>query len=189
MYNPTKWQDHITEPQNEYIVEPIEGNKYKITPCGNVISRGTLLSAENFNKNEKGIMEAVTALGMLLHKTALDEDKFSSLSSLVISTLLKEIYITEEKTIKSDSFNSETLLVSTSYKFPDGSERNNNNYAVIPLVTNIDASGVATVKQASIPTIVINNQTTEGFDIRYYLSSQDSCFKTVTYKMLIIGGL
>ncbi len=193
MYNPTRWQDHVTDPKNEYIIEPLEGDRYRITPCGEVLSRGTLLSAENFNKQEKGLLETITALGALLQKTMLNEDELSNLSSIVLSTLSNLIFITEETTIEASGYGYNSLITYTSYKFPEGLERNNENYEVIPFITGITTTDLnedqTEIRQAAIPTIFAYNKTTSGFDIARILSVRDSDFETATYKMLIIGGL
>lgn len=194
MYNPTKWKDHVTDPKNEYIIERIEGDRYKITPCGEIIERGTLLSAENFNKQEKGLFEALTALNALLQKTMLNEDLMLDLSDIEHYSLSDFIFVTDEFEFNRENFDAGdiTMTATIFYDFPDGAKRKNNNYVAIPVITDISllaSSDTENPAECAPPAIYAKNLEEDGFHIIAYKDRFDSRFNSIKAKMLIIGGL
>ncbi|MBQ8208621.1 MAG: hypothetical protein IJZ89_07810 [Clostridia bacterium] len=185
MYNPTKWEDHVSDPQNEFILEKIEGNRYKITPCGEIVQKGTLLSAENFNKNERGTAETVIALCTLLQMANLNKDELLNLSNLFI--------VSKEYTVDTSSF-SVSIAAYSKCEFPAAYTRKNTDYTVIPVITNVEVYSLGDSKytgldQVGLPVVYADEKTTTGFRINYLCPDRESDFKSMSFKFLVIGGV
>lgn len=81
-YEPTIWQDHVTEYENRYTEVQNEDGTVTHNPVeGEIIQQGTPLSATNFNHMEEGIVNA-TELG---EETA---DKVQNLEWITIEKTL-----------------------------------------------------------------------------------------------------
>lgn len=189
MYNPTKWQDHVTEPENEYIIEQIEGDRYKITPCGDIIQKGTLLSAENFNNNEMGLSKAVIALCSLLQKALICDDKLEHLLSGI------PFFFTDEYTIEQsqyESVNMYSLIVQTTVPYSKKNIRKNTDYIAVPIITNITVKTdfpVENIKYASSPIILVTDKSVDNCTVQCCRADPNSYIDTYSFKMLIIGGV
>ena len=69
MYDWTSWLDHVTDPSNVYLLENLGGGYYRITMAGTVMQQGTPQDQTNFNNIEGGIVDAHTAVALLLNLT------------------------------------------------------------------------------------------------------------------------
>lgn len=54
-YEPTVWQDHVTEYPGEYQIKKTSRGTYNIVPVGKVIQEGTPQNAKHFNKIENAL--------------------------------------------------------------------------------------------------------------------------------------
>lgn len=181
MYEPTKWENHVTEPKNRFKLRHIEGDEYEIVPCGDIVNRGTLLCAENFNKSETAVSEVTTALGCLLQTVLLDRDR-----------LPESFYLTEERTISNDRYGSENVAVLGWVDFDEA--RKNADYLVVPIITNVEIfttqdQGHTPTHQVSTPTISIGEKTSTRLYYNVFRGMKGSDFKSMTYRFLIIGGI
>lgn len=69
MYDWTKWLDHVTDPANRFIVIDNGDGTWTITPTGTVMQQGTPQDQIRFNNIENGIIDAHTAIGLLMNYT------------------------------------------------------------------------------------------------------------------------
>ena len=69
MYDWSIWLDHVTSPSNVFRIEDQGGGLYKITLAGTVMQQGTPQDQTHFNNIECGIVDAHTAVDLLLNFT------------------------------------------------------------------------------------------------------------------------
>lgn len=91
-YEPTEWQDHVTEYPGEYILQKTDRGTYTIVPAGKVLKEGTPQNAENFNKIEAaiselfGLSEDVEQSGALATLTSEQIDALDNLFRIAVYT-------------------------------------------------------------------------------------------------------
>lgn len=188
MYNPTKWLDHIVDTENEFILEHIEGNRYKVIESGKVIQKGTKLSAENLNKHEIATFELSVAFSSLLQENMLLRDELKKhLSSSFV-------YLTDEITYNNSTFlgtNGYIYLTNTSsVSFPDEHIRKNTDYTVIPIITKITmAEGGDPSTYCGTPLFLITNKEIGKFNIEAFRPDPDYQIAEWSVKFVVIGGI
>jgi hypothetical protein len=67
MYDITTWLDHVTDPDNCYLITANGDGTYKIQLAGTVMQQGTNQDASHFNNMERGIWDAHAAFNLLLN--------------------------------------------------------------------------------------------------------------------------
>ena len=69
MYTPTKWEDHVSTLPGivKILVYDEAKNFYRISEAGEVMVQGTPQDQTNFNNMEAGILDAHTAISLLLN--------------------------------------------------------------------------------------------------------------------------
>lgn len=67
MYNWTQWLDHVVTPSNCFTMTDNKDGTFTITPTGKVMQQGTPQDQNHFNNTESGIVDAHTAVGLLLN--------------------------------------------------------------------------------------------------------------------------
>ena len=184
MYDLTKWEDHVIDPQNEFILEHIEGDRYKIVSCGDVIKKGTLLSAENFNKHEHATFETVVALCSLLQKTLLHGDELDVLKGQLAKS---PFFLTDERAVTLEDFAEGPSFVYT-VNFSNANIRSNTEYIAIPFITEMTRSVETTSLYASTPLIYAETKRTTNMQVRVCRPDPDSSIGTFTFRFLVIGG-
>lgn len=184
MYEPTKWENHLTEPRNRFTLKHIEGDEYEIVPCGEILNRGTLLCAENFNKQEIAVSEAVTALGCLLQSLRLFEDAFSN----------NVMYITDPRTITSDELEEAQTRESVYFEFPYQSKRKTANYLAIPVITGLETftsqdESYEPKGYVALPSLVVCEKNIDKLRVDAYCGDRNSDFKSLSFVVVVIGGM
>lgn len=67
MYPWTNWLDHVTNPSNRFTVVDNGDGTFTIAPTGEVMQQGTPQDQVRFNNIEAGIIDAHTAINLLLN--------------------------------------------------------------------------------------------------------------------------
>ena len=185
MYKPTKWEDHVVAPRNEIILEHIEGDRYRIANAGEVINKGTLLSAENFNKHEHATFETLVALCSMLQKTLLHGDKLDALEGQLAKS---PFFLTDERTVTLEDF-AEGLSFLYTVKFSDANIRSNTEYIAIPFITEMIRSEGAASNYANTPLIYVQSKNTGQMQVRVCRPDPGSAIGNFTFRFLVVGGM
>ncbi len=185
MYKPTKWEDHVVVPRNEIILEHIEGDRYRIANAGEVINKGTLLSAEIFNKHEHATFETVVALCSLLQKTLLHGDELKALGEQLSKS---PFFLTDERAVTLEDFAEGPSFLYT-VDFSGANIRNNTEYIVIPFITEVTRSVETTSYYANTPLIYAETKRTTNMLVRVWRPDPESVIDSFSFRFLVVGGM
>lgn len=169
MYERTNWKDHVTVPSNLFRIVNNGDGTYTITRAGTVQQEGTPQDEIHFNNLEVGVVDAHTAVTILLEafrhvawRTDDLEDWLSRYASMEIGT----------------------KVLTNSMEFPF-----NNSVASVSLLTeresvNYKVDAKVLSFSGNVGELEVTDQLVNGFKIGYTGSA-----KTATVQYIVTGGL
>ena len=166
MYDILVWKDHATNPDNYYQIEQVDEDHVVAVRAGTVIQQGTNLAAENFNRLERGVLDATIAAALLTqhqiltdhHLSGLDEEVAAEVHNVVLTNSLTQPFNDSAQTI---------AFTKT---------RKNLNYIVEFIVTGFE--------NGCVGDIIISDKAINGFKVAF-----DGSASKVTGRCVVKGGI
>lgn len=165
MYTPTMWLDEVVEHPYRYKESNADGGSIEHTPDpGEVLQEGTPQSADNFNKMEHGILEALS---------------IGSENTRVLASVLTHLRGIEGEVHQI------TLENKQEYPFNDSdktiqlnTKRNTKNYTIFAEVVSVSGGG------RGVGDVEFSSKLENGFKVHFTGSA-----KSVTLNLYVRGGI
>ena len=201
MYDVTKWLDHVTDPANVFILEKIEGNKYRITPAGIVMQQGTPQDQTHFNKMEAGILDAHIAAGLIFNALRQFEWAYEEQAETFTGATLLDVDIVTRLILNlarqnrwdiddiqkwmadHDITEIGTVTLTNSLNFPFNNSKRSVSLAKTRKTTNYVVLTEVTAFNGNVGEVEVTGKLTNGFQIGYTGSAASA-----TIKYVVIGG-
>lgn len=201
MYDPTRWEDFVRDPADEFFVVKIGDTLYRITPAGTVMEEGTPQDQTHFNKMEDGILDAHIAVAILFnafrqYKDGEDErtHTYTDATLLDMDAVVRQILIFARHNkfdiddIKKwmadhDITETGTVTLTNSLKFPFNNSKRSVSLTKTRKTTNYVVLTEVTAFNGNVGNVEVTGKLTNGFQIGYTGSAASA-----TIKYVVIGG-
>jgi hypothetical protein len=201
MYDPTRWEDFVRDPADEFFVVKIGDTLYRITPAGTVMEEGTPQDQAHFNKMEDGILDAHIAVAILFNAfrqykdgederthtytgaTLLDMDAVVRLVMNLARQNKWEIESIQKWMADHDITESGTITLTNTQKIPFNNSRQSVSLSKVRKTTNYVVLTEVTAFNGNVGEVEVTGKLTNGFQIGYTGSAASA-----TIKYVVIGG-